>query len=120
MREASETAYKGVLKPVEGTILTVSRAVAEATEMARREDDDLLFILEHIVTAAKETVANTPNLLPVLKQAGVVDSGGQGLTVILEGMLRYLQRRVAGVRSGGGSRDRSQRESSARCRHRRR
>ncbi|CAG0934050.1 hypothetical protein TFLX_03317 [Thermoflexales bacterium] len=90
MREASETAYKGVLKPVEGTILTVSRAVAEASETARHEDDDLLFILERIVSAAKETVAETPNLLPVLKQAGVVDSGGQGLTVILEGMLRHL------------------------------
>src|SRR5512136_783451 len=75
MREASETAYKGVLKPVEGTILTVSRAVADATEMSRREDDDLLFILEYIVAAAKETVTNTPNLLPVLKQAGVVDAG---------------------------------------------
>jgi DAK2 domain fusion protein YloV len=91
MREASETAYKGVLKPVEGTILTVSRAVADATEAARREDDDLLFILERIVAAAKESVANTPDLLPVLKQAGVVDSGGQGLAVILEGMLRYLR-----------------------------
>ncbi len=91
MREASETAYKGVLKPVEGTILTVSRAVAEATELARREDDDLLFVLERVVVAAKEAVANTPNLLPVLKQAGVVDSGGQGLAVILEGMLRYLR-----------------------------
>jgi DAK2 domain fusion protein YloV len=91
MRQASETAYKGVLKPVEGTILTVSRAVADATDQARREDDDLLFILDRVVTAAKEAVANTPNLLPVLKQAGVVDSGGQGLAVILEGMLRYLR-----------------------------
>ncbi len=90
MREASETAYKGVLKPVEGTILTVSRAMADATETSRREGDNLLFILEHIVAAGREAVANTPNLLPVLKQAGVVDSGGQGLTVILEGMLRYL------------------------------
>ena len=90
LREGSETAYKGVLKPVEGTILTVSRAVADAADMARREDDDLLFILERIVASAKEAVANTPNLLPVLKQAGVVDSGGQGLAVILEGMLRYL------------------------------
>jgi hypothetical protein len=90
LHEASETAYKGVLRPVEGTILTVSRAVADAAELARREDDDLLFILESIVAAAKEAVANTPNLLPVLKQAGVVDSGGQGLTVIFEGMLRYL------------------------------
>jgi uncharacterized protein len=91
MREASETAYKGVLKPVEGTILTVSRAIAEAAELARREDDDLFFVLERIVAAARETVANTPNLLPVLKQAGVVDSGGQGLAVILDGMLRYLR-----------------------------
>jgi hypothetical protein len=91
MRQASETAYKGVLKPVEGTILTVSRAVADATELARREDDDLLFILDRAVAAAREAVANTPNLLPVLKQAGVVDSGGQGLTVVLEGMLRYLR-----------------------------
>jgi hypothetical protein len=91
MREASETAYKGVLKPVEGTILTVSRAVADAAEAAQREEEDLPVILEQIVAAAKEAVANTPNLLPVLKQAGVVDSGGQGLTVILEGMLRYLR-----------------------------
>ncbi len=90
MREASETAYKGVLKPVEGTILTVSRAVADAAEKAQQDNDDLLYILERIVEAAKESVANTPNLLPVLKQAGVVDSGGQGLAVILEGMLRYL------------------------------
>ncbi|HSD84091.1 MAG TPA: DAK2 domain-containing protein [Anaerolineae bacterium] len=91
MREATETAYKGVLKPVEGTILTVSRAVAEASETARHEDDDLISILERMVSAAKETVAETPNLLPVLKQAGVVDSGGQGLAVILEGMLRHLR-----------------------------
>ena len=90
-REASETAYKGVLKPVEGTILTVSRAVADAAEKVQRENDDLLYVLEHTVEAAKEAVANTPNLLPVLKQAGVVDSGGQGLVVILEGMLRYLR-----------------------------
>ncbi len=91
MREASDIAYKGVLKPVEGTILTVSRAVADAAEQAQQDNDDLFTILEHIVEAAKEAVANTPNLLPVLKQAGVVDAGGQGLAVILEGMLRYLR-----------------------------
>ncbi len=91
LHEASETAYKGVLKPVEGTILTVSRAIAEAGESAQREDDDLVFVLEHAVTAAKAAVANTPNLLPVLKQAGVVDSGGQGLMVIVEGMLRHIR-----------------------------
>ena len=91
MHEASETAYKGVLKPVEGTILTVSRAVAEAAGRSAHNNDDMLIVLEEMVTAAQEAVANTPNLLPVLKQAGVVDSGGQGLAVILEGMLRYLR-----------------------------
>jgi uncharacterized protein len=91
MREASETAYKGVLRPVEGTILTVSRAIADAAEQAQQQDDDLIFILESMVDSAKEAVADTPNLLPVLKQAGVVDSGGQGLAVVIEGMLRYLR-----------------------------
>jgi uncharacterized protein len=91
MHEASDTAYKGVLRPVEGTILTVSRAVADAAEAAQHDNDDLRIVLDHMVAAAHAAVANTPNLLPVLKQAGVVDSGGQGLTVILEGMLRYLR-----------------------------
>lgn len=91
MRAASETAYKGVLKPVEGTILTVSRAVADAAEKAQYESDDLIHILDRMVTNAHEAVANTPNQLEVLKQAGVVDSGGQGLAVILEGMLRYMR-----------------------------
>jgi hypothetical protein len=91
MRAASETAYKGVLKPVEGTILTVSRAVADAAEKAQYESDDLIHILDRMVTNAHEAVADTPNQLEVLKQAGVVDSGGQGLAVILEGMLRYMR-----------------------------
>ena len=91
MRAASDTAYKGVLKPVEGTILTVSRAVADAAEKAQKETDDVIHVLERMVTQAHEAVANTPNQLEILKQAGVVDSGGQGLTVILEGMLRYLR-----------------------------
>lgn len=91
LREASETAYKGVLRPVEGTILTVSRAIADAAEAAQRDNDELLFMLERMVDDAKAAVANTPNLLPVLQQAGVVDSGGQGLAVIIEGMFRYLR-----------------------------
>ncbi len=91
MRLATETAYKGVLKPVEGTILTVSRAVADAAEHAQKESDDLIHILDCMVANAREAVADTPNHLEVLKQAGVVDSGGQGLAVILEGMLRYLR-----------------------------
>ncbi len=89
-REASETAYKGVIKPVEGTILTVSRAIAEGAAEAQSESDDLTVILDRMVARAKEAVANTPNQLEILKQTGVVDAGGQGLTVIIEGMLRYL------------------------------
>jgi len=89
--EGSQTAYKGVIKPVEGTILTVAREVAEAASEAAREHDDLLVILEHMVARGRESVARTPALLPVLKQAGVVDSGGQGYFVILEGMLRFLR-----------------------------
>jgi DAK2 domain fusion protein YloV len=89
--EGSQTAYKGVIKPVEGTILTVAREVAEAADEAVRNQDDLVAILTDMVERGRESVARTPTLLPVLKQAGVVDSGGQGYLVILEGMLRYLR-----------------------------
>ncbi|MBN1286019.1 MAG: DAK2 domain-containing protein [Anaerolineae bacterium] len=91
LREACDTAYKGVIKPVEGTILTVSRAVAEAAETAAAETDDVTHVLERIVFYAGEALARTPEQLPVLKQAGVVDSGGAGLVAILEGMLLYVQ-----------------------------
>ncbi len=90
-QEASETAYKGVVKPVEGTILTVSRAVADEAARTAKETDDLMRVLGHVVFAAHEAVLLTPSLLPVLAEAGVVDAGGQGLFVILEGMLRYMQ-----------------------------
>jgi DAK2 domain fusion protein YloV len=89
-QEAATTAYKGVVKPVEGTILTVTRAVADSAARAAGTADDLLRILEHMVFAAHEAVLLTPSLLPVLREAGVVDAGGQGLFVILEGMARYL------------------------------
>lgn len=90
-REAATTAYKGVVKPVEGTILTVARAVADAATRAEGETSDLVRMLERMVFAAHEAVMLTPSLLPVLKEAGVVDAGGQGLFVILEGMLRYMR-----------------------------
>ena len=90
-REASATAYKGVVKPVEGTILTVAKAVADAAEDAVDRTDDLVRILERIVFAAHEAVLLTPSLLSVLEEAGVVDAGGQGLFIILEGMLRYMR-----------------------------
>ena len=88
--EARDTAYKGVVRPVEGTILTVAREVAAATEAALGSAQDAIDILEVAVKAADEAVRKTPDLLPVLKQAGVVDSGGKGLFFILEGMLRHV------------------------------
>ena len=88
--EARDTAYRGVVRPVEGTILTVAREVAEATEAGLKSTQDAIDILEIAVKAADDAVQKTPELLPVLKQAGVVDSGGKGLFFILEGMLRHV------------------------------
>ncbi|MGC8855688.1 MAG: DAK2 domain-containing protein [Anaerolineae bacterium] len=88
--EARDTAYKGVVRPVEGTILTVARELAAATESALGSTRDPVELLEIAVRAAAEAVERTPDLLPVLKQAGVVDSGGKGLFFILEGMLRHI------------------------------
>ena len=94
MREASDTAYRGVVKPVEGTILTVIKETAAAAEYAAADPEtghDLRAVLEAMVTAAYASVARTPDLMPLLKQAGVVDSGGKGLATLLEGMLRYVR-----------------------------
>jgi DAK2 domain fusion protein YloV len=91
LHTASSTAYKAVVEPVEGTILTVARAVADAATKASEKSDDLVQVLEQIVFAAHEAVMLTPSLLPVLAEAGVVDAGGQGLYVILEGMLRHMR-----------------------------
>ncbi len=90
LAEARDTAYKGVVRPVEGTILTVAKDVATAAEQALTETSDPVEMLERILPAADASVERTPDLLPVLKQAGVVDSGGKGLYFILEGMLRFL------------------------------
>ena len=88
--EARDTAYKGVVRPVEGTILTVAKDIASAAESALKETQDPFEMLAQIVPAAALSVEHTPELLPVLKQAGVVDAGGKGLFYILEGMLRYI------------------------------
>ncbi len=88
--EARDTAYKGVVRPVEGTILTVSKDIAASAEEAIKETADPVEILRRCVAGADASVQRTPDLLPVLKQAGVVDSGGKGLFFIVEGMLRYL------------------------------
>lgn len=90
MREASDTAYKGVMRPVEGTILTVIREGAEEAEDAVNKSDDLRFILARIVERSEQALARTPDMLPILKQAGVVDAGGQGLVYILKGMFQHV------------------------------
>ena len=88
--EARDTAYKGVVRPVEGTILTVAKGIAAGTEASLGSAKDAVDILETAVQSADESVKQTPELLPVLKQAGVVDSGGKGLFFIIEGMLRHV------------------------------
>ncbi len=88
---ARDTAYQGVMRPVEGTILTVAKEVAVATSRAaRNENMDAAQLLSVATEAARHAVAATPSLLPVLAEAGVVDAGGQGLFIILEGMYRHL------------------------------
>jgi len=90
-KEASLAAYRGMVAPVEGTILTVAREAAEAAASAAEGDGDILYVLERVVVAAKHAVARTPSLLPVLREAGVVDAGGQGLFTILEGALHFAR-----------------------------
>ncbi|TGD17332.1 DAK2 domain-containing protein [Levilactobacillus suantsaiihabitans] len=91
----AETAYKAVMKPTEGTILTVVREGAQAGLNAAKESDDVLVVMDAVFEAAKAALAKTPDLLPVLKQVGVVDSGGQGLTFVLEAFNDSLNGRVA-------------------------
>jgi len=88
--QGRNTAYKGVVRPVEGTILTVAKDVAAAADIALLGSADPYDILEKIVPAADISVQRTPELLSVLREAGVVDAGGKGLYFLLEGMLRYV------------------------------
>ena len=85
-----DTAYKAVMKPVEGTILTVARVAAEFGERKATETDDCIEVMTAVVVGAKRALAKTPDLLPILKEVGVVDSGGQGLLFIYEGFLSVL------------------------------
>jgi hypothetical protein len=91
MQEARNTAYKGVVRPVEGTILTVIKDMTAAAEETAKRGAPMHEILAEIVRAGDESVRRTPELLPILKQAGVVDSGGSGLYYIFEGMLRFVE-----------------------------
>lgn len=90
LERGSKTAYRAVMKPIEGTILTVARESAEkAVEISKVQKDIVLF-LEAVISAGKISLDKTPEMLPVLKQAGVVDAGGKGFIVILEGMLSAI------------------------------
>ncbi len=92
--QASGMAYRGLTNPVEGTILTVMKDAAQAAlarASANPDNHNLVSVMEAAVDAANKSVANTPALLPVLREAGVVDAGGQGLYVLLDGALRYLK-----------------------------
>lgn len=91
MKKASEMTYLAVMKPTEGTILTVGRESAEFAMKNAKKYKDILEFLEAVIARAKESLSNTPNLLPVLKEAEVVDAGGQGLVTILEGAYLALK-----------------------------
>ncbi|MFC7681689.1 DAK2 domain-containing protein [Paenibacillus sp. GCM10028914] len=86
-----DAAYKAVVKPVEGTILTVAKEAAKHAVYYSRRSSDVVELMEQVLAKAKETLSQTPDMLPVLKQVGVVDSGGQGLVYIYEGFLRSLK-----------------------------
>jgi len=99
----SKSAYGAVAKPVEGTILTVIRESAAAAVIAAERDNDIETVLTATVDAAEKSVARTPNLLAILREAGVVDSGGQGLYRLFQGALLHL----VGTSPAGAARDRS-------------
>lgn len=86
-----ETAYKAVMKPVEGTILTVAKDAAQAAIEKANNTEDCIELMEYIIVKSNESLENTPNLLAVLKEVGVVDSGGKGLLCVYEGFLKALK-----------------------------
>ncbi len=91
LTEGASTAYKGVVKPVEGTILTVARESAHAAAAKAATGADVTQVLEAAAIEAEGSLARTPSLLPVLAEAGVVDAGGQGYVILLRGILRHLR-----------------------------
>src|ERR671918_327320 len=94
LRRATDAAYQAVLRPVEGTILTVVRAATEAVEAAQQEGEEALsVVLDRAAAAARDAVKRTPELLPVLKEAGVVDAGGQGFALMIDAFLAVVEGR---------------------------
>ncbi len=95
LSRAAKKAYKAVLHPTEGTILTVIRETAETAEAAVKTEKDLALLLDEMVKSARSSVERTPLLLPKLKEAGVVDAGGLGFLNFLEGMVFFIQGKIA-------------------------
>jgi len=100
-----ETAYKAVMKPVEGTILTVAKDAAKAAVASAEVNEDIVAVMEDVVKEANASLQRTPDLLPVLKEVGVVDSGGQGLVFVYEGFLAQLKGEGVSVSSVTSSMD---------------
>ncbi|USK71602.1 DAK2 domain-containing protein [Peribacillus asahii] len=94
-----QTAYKAVMKPVEGTILTVAKDAAKQAVVSAKKHRDIVLVMEEIVAEANASLNRTPDLLPVLKEVGVVDSGGQGLVFVYEGFLAELKGEALPTRS---------------------
>jgi len=104
LQEGAATAYKGVVKPVEGTMLTVARESADAAKRAADQGVDLERVLVSAVEEARASLARTPSLLPILAESGVVDAGGQGYTILLEGMVRNVRGEPIDLASPSGGR----------------
>ena len=109
--QAVATAYKAVMKPVEGTILTVLRAMRDGAKEVAREGVTLADVLQACLDKGREVLARTPDMLPVLKQAGVVDAGGKGLVYVIEGALAAVSEK--GLLAGGSIPDVPSRQAAA-------
>lgn len=99
LKNGSDTAYKAVIKPIEGTILTVVRESGEYAILSYKKEPDLVKFLEMVIKEANESLNRTPQLLKALKEAGVVDSGGKGLVLIYEGMYAALKGNPIGIKN---------------------
>jgi hypothetical protein len=104
LQQGAKTAYGAVAKPVEGTILTVIREAADAAVAAAEDTNDIEVVLTATVEAAEKSVARTPSLLPILREAGVVDSGGQGVFRLFQGALHHLKGMAPAKAASGAGR----------------
>ncbi len=108
LQEGVAAAYNAVMKPAEGTILTVSRLAADAAMHAAEENNSVEYVLEHAIRQGEETLKETVNMNPVLKRAGVVDAGGKGFLIILNGMLSSLRgEKLPELSENGETRDKA-------------